>query len=121
MRLSSSSAEIATASTSRSLRSAKFFTTKATVFFRLFDFRIILNSRGGWRAGQSSDVARLAQERQQEAADFGGLFLLHPMTGAIDEVAADHFRAGLGLHRLEHAGPLIGAPVLLAGDEGRGR
>src|SRR5262245_27823549 len=121
MRLSSSSAEIATASTSRSLRSAKFFTAKAPVFFRLSDFRIILNSRGGWRAGQSSDVARLAQEREQEAADFAGLLLLHPMAGAIDQMAADHLGAGLRLHRLKHAGALIGAPILFAGDEGGGR
>src|SRR5262249_10837886 len=79
------------------------------------------SSRGGrWQPRLRRAAACIAQERKQQPAHFAGLFLLHPMSGAIDEVAADHVRAGLGLHRLEHAGALIGAPVLLAGDEGRG-
>src|SRR5262249_41155095 len=75
---------------------------------------------GRWQPRLRRAAACIAQKRKQKPAHFAGLFLLHPMSGAIDEVAADHVRAGLGLHRLEHAGTLIGAPVLLAGDEGRG-
>jgi len=39
------------------------------------------------------------------------------MPRAVDQMAANHLRARLGLHRLEHAGALIGAPVLFARNE----
>src|SRR5579863_5836054 len=41
------------------------------------------------------------------------------MPGAFDQVAAEHVGTGGLLHRLEHAGALIGAPILLARDETR--
>src|SRR4051794_29486196 len=114
MRLSSSSEEIATASTSRSVRSANFFTAGPV----LTQFRTILNryrrlpacgQLAGWCVGR-------LQERQQQPTHFRRLLLLHPVAGAIDQMAADHVAAGGLLHGLEHAGTLIGAPVLLAGD-----
>ena len=42
------------------------------------------------------------------------------MAGAVDQMAAEHAGAGPRLHRLEHAGALIGAPILLARDEAGG-
>ena len=61
---------------------------------------------------------RIVQELQQQSADFARLFLLHPMSRAIDEMTADHVAAGLRLHRFKDARPLMGSPVLLARDEG---
>src|SRR6185312_56478 len=56
MRLSSSSAEIATASTSRSVKSAKFFTAVAP----LYQFRMILNCYKGWiGVGQTEKLVRV--------------------------------------------------------------
>src|SRR6185312_2417542 len=101
MRLSSSSEEIATASTSRSVRSAKFFTVR-----RLFSISSLC--LGG------------LQELDQKPAHFARLLLLYPMAGAIDEMAADHVGAGFRLHRFIDTWALIGAPVLLARDEGGG-
>src|ERR1700732_504158 len=46
-----------------------------------------------------------------------GLFLLHPMAGALDQMTAEHARAGTFLHRLIDAGTLIGAPILFACNE----
>ena len=43
-------------------------------------------------------------ELQQPAHDFGGLLLLHPVAGAVNEVAASQLRADARLHRLERAG-----------------
>src|SRR5437870_11292588 len=55
-----------------------------------------------------------------ERADAIGLFLLHPMPRAVDELdAADHVRARARLHPLECAGILIRAPVGLSGNEHR--
>ena len=48
-----------------------------------------------------------AQEVEQQPDHRVGLLLLHPMSGAIDQMAADHSRAGGGLHGFEHARPLI--------------
>src|SRR5258708_5126112 len=62
----------------------------------------------------------LLQKLQQQTAYLGGLFLLHPMAGAVDQMTAKRARAGDGLHRLEYAGALMGAPVLLARDEAGG-
>src|SRR5450756_1650609 len=59
----------------------------------------------------------LLQEWQQQVDNLLGLFLLHPVAGAIDQVATEHPRAGALLHRLIDAGALIRAPVLLARDE----
>src|SRR5579883_3446362 len=59
------------------------------------------------------------QEIEQQFPDHGGLLLLHPMPGAVDQVAADHPGAGAFLHGFEIARPLIGAPIAPAGDEHR--
>src|SRR5712671_1433316 len=115
MRLSSSSAEIATARTSRSLKSAKFFTTAPFP-----QFRMILNSYRGTVLGRQSFSASLSQKRDQQPGHFRRSLLLHPMAGAVDEVTAEHAGASASLHRLIDAGALIGAPVLLAGDEAGG-
>ena len=45
------------------------------------------------------------------------LLLLHPMTGTVDQMAAEHAGAGGLLHALEIAGALVGAPVVLASDK----
>jgi hypothetical protein len=67
MRLSSSSAEIATASTSRSVKSAKFFTAVAP----LYQFRMILNCYKGWiGVGQTEKFVRVPVAAQQHP--FGG-------------------------------------------------
>src|SRR6202166_5250120 len=59
----------------------------------------------------------MLQELQQQAPDLAGLLLLHPMTGAIDQVTAEHAGAGSLLHCLIDAGTLISAPVLLSRNE----
>src|SRR5665213_4259838 len=59
----------------------------------------------------------MLQKLQQQPAYLGGLLLLHPVAGAVDQMAAYHVAAGGRLHRLEHARALIGAPILLARDE----
>src|SRR6266481_1227135 len=46
-----------------------------------------------------------------------GLLLLHPVAGALDQMTAEHSRAGTLLHRLIDAGTLIGAPILFARNE----
>src|SRR6185437_3180748 len=71
-----------------------------------------------YRSGGGS--GGLGQELQEQPADLNRLLLLYPMAGALDQMAADHPAAIPGLHRFEHAGALIGAPVLLAGDESGG-
>ena len=58
----------------------------------------------------------LSQERNQTCAHLFRLFLLHPVTGAIQEVKAHHLRAGGRLHFLNGAGRLVDAPVALARD-----
>src|ERR1700760_5174142 len=39
------------------------------------------------------------------------------MPGTVDQMRAKHARAGGRLHGLEHAGTLVGPPILLARDE----
>src|SRR5438445_5452089 len=56
------------------------------------------------------------QEVDQQPAHPLRLLLLNPMTGPIDQMAAQHPAARALLHPLEIAGPLIGAPVALAGN-----
>src|SRR4051794_40871982 len=63
---------------------------------------------------------RPAEEFEQQPRDLLWLLLLHPMAGALDQMATHHARAGLGLHRLKHARALISPPVLLAGDKATG-
>ena len=86
-------------------------------------FRIILNCyRRQLSRGQIKSAAGCASRRNSSNSrlHFGGLLLLHPMAGAFDQMTADHPRACGGLHRLEHAGALISAPILLARDEAGG-
>src|SRR3954467_12821007 len=72
------------------------------------------------RSSRVKSRAAFRQEIEQQAAHPGRLLLLHPVTRAVDKVAAEQLRAGPRLHRLEHAGTLIGAPILLARDEAGG-
>src|SRR6516225_8081753 len=65
-------------------------------------------------------LRKLSQEGKQQPVHFGWLLLLHPMSGAVDKMTADHPCAGGGLHRLIDAGTLISAPILPAGDEAGG-
>src|SRR6185369_7807065 len=51
------------------------------------------------------------QKIEQQPVHRSGLLLLHPVAGAIDQLAAEHARAGARLHRLEVAGLLEHAPV----------
>src|SRR5580700_10188961 len=67
----------------------------------------------------SRAVALSIDELQQQTTDFFGLFLLNPMSSAIDEMRAPPLRTGQGLHPLKRARNLIDAPVALAGDETR--
>src|SRR5215471_21408587 len=59
------------------------------------------------------------QKRDEQLADLLRLLLLHPMPGAVDQVASHHTRACAQLHLLEIAGALISAPVAFPGDEDR--
>lgn len=61
-----------------------------------------------------------AQEIEKHSADLLGLFLLYPMPGALDQIAAEHLRATRTLHALEIAGALIRAPISVAGDKDQG-
>src|SRR5262249_50194605 len=59
------------------------------------------------------------KERQEEAHDLLRLLLLHPMAGAVDEVAAAHLGAGKLLHALDRPWRLVDPPIAAAGDEER--
>src|SRR5271165_3007019 len=58
-----------------------------------------------------------AQEVEQQSQGFARLLLLHPMSGARDEMRAAPLGAGAVCHLLQCAGALIDTPVALAGDE----
>ncbi|MDE2241922.1 MAG: hypothetical protein KGK01_05580 [Bradyrhizobium sp.] len=45
--------------------------------------------RASWLVSEISETAG-SQKMQQQPTDLFRLFLLHPMTGALDQVAADH-------------------------------
>ena len=57
---------------------------------------------------------------EQQRDDLLRLLLLHPVPGAVDELAPNHARTGLLLHAFERAWCLIDTSVALAGDEARG-
>src|ERR1700704_4864736 len=65
-------------------------------------------------------LSKLLHELQQQVTDLLWLLLLHPVAGAVDQMTAEHARAGGGLHRLEYAGALVCAPILSARDEAGG-
>src|SRR5216683_2594000 len=54
----------------------------------------------------------------RQSGNFRRLLLLHPVTGAVDQMTADHVGTRARLHRLEYAGALMRAPILLSRDEG---
>src|SRR5579863_258778 len=62
---------------------------------------------------------QLPQEIDQQPGDRLGLFLLHPVTGAVDQVTSPHVRARGSLHSFEIARPLVDPPIALSGDEER--
>src|ERR1700730_8072295 len=59
------------------------------------------------------------QELDQELAHPLRLLLLHPMAGAVDQMAAQHPGAGALLHPLEITGPLVVSPIAFPGDKDR--
>src|ERR1700730_5844492 len=68
----------------------------------------------------SSRLSLPLQKLDQQLAHPLRLLLLHPMAGAVDQMAAKHPRARALLHPLEIAGPLVSPPILFAGDKDRG-
>src|ERR1700731_409368 len=57
------------------------------------------------------------QKLDQQLAHPFRLFLLHPMPSAVDQMTAQHPRAGAILHALEIAGALIGSPIAFSCNE----
>src|SRR5271167_1370356 len=60
------------------------------------------------------------QKLDQQLAHPLRLLLLHPMAGAIDQMATQHPRACALLHPLETAGTLVGPPIAFSRNEHRG-
>src|SRR5208282_2614242 len=60
------------------------------------------------------------QKLDQQLAHPLRLLLLHPMAGTIDQMAAQHPRAGALFHALEIARTLVSAPIAFARDKDRG-
>src|SRR5271169_1606445 len=67
----------------------------------------------------SSCLSLPLQKLDHERAHPRRLLLLHPMAGAIDQVATQHPRARALLHPLEIAGPLVGPPIAFSRNEDR--
>src|SRR5215472_14512411 len=67
----------------------------------------------------SSRLSLQLQKLQQEPAHLLRLLLLHPMAGAVDQMAAEHPRASTLLHSLEVTGALVGSPIAFSRDEER--
>src|SRR5205807_367723 len=67
----------------------------------------------------SSPLLLPPQKVDQQLAHMFRLLLLHPMPGAVDQVASHHTRACPLLHQLKIAGTLVGSPVAFSGDEYR--
>src|SRR6266446_8603223 len=65
----------------------------------------------------SSRLSPPLQKLDQQLAYPLRLLLLHPMAGAVDQMAAQHPRARALLHSLEIAGPLVGPPIALSSDK----
>src|SRR5712691_5641052 len=65
------------------------------------------------------EVDLLVKELHEQLAHLLRLLLLHPVPGALDQMAAKDARAGALPHALDIAGNLVGAPVALARDEHR--
>src|SRR5262245_29125887 len=59
------------------------------------------------------------QEAQQQLVDARRLLLLHPVSGAVQQMAAGEARARRVLHALEGSRSLVDAPVARARDEDR--
>src|SRR3954471_17759176 len=70
--------------------------------------------------GGGSRTRRAFQEINQQRACRFGLLLLYPVAGAVEQMHTYHSGAGPLLHYLESTGPLIDAPIALAGDEDGG-
>src|SRR5271156_5086552 len=68
----------------------------------------------------SSCLSLPLQKVDQERAHPLRLLLLHPMAGAIDQVATQHPRACALLHPLEIAGTLVSSPIAFSRNEHRG-
>src|SRR5216683_2821467 len=57
------------------------------------------------------------QKLDQQLTHSLRLFLLHPMPGSVDQMTAEHPRAGAILHALEIARALIGSPIAFSRNE----
>src|SRR5271163_2583187 len=68
----------------------------------------------------SSCLSLPMQKLDQERAHPLRLLLLHPMAGAIDQMATQHPRTRALLHPLEIAGPLVGPPITFSRNKHRG-
>src|ERR1700751_185584 len=68
----------------------------------------------------SSCLSLPLQKLDQQSTHPVRLLLLHPMAGAIDQMATLHPSALALLHPLEIAGALIGPPIAFSGNEHRG-
>src|SRR5262249_9904576 len=87
---------------------------------RYFDTRgLIPRSRfsADDRSRPAIALRRVLQERDEQPAHLAGLLLLHPVSGALDQVKAHHARARGLLHGFGGTRGLVGAPVALAADE----
>src|SRR5712675_931168 len=90
-------------------------------------FRNAASCSGGSDASNSAHETRLspvlsrrllAQEIEQQRNDLLRLLLLHPVPGAVEQLAADHAGADL-LRAFESARRLVDAPVAHSADEDR--
>src|SRR5271166_1113548 len=84
----------------------------------------------GWKSNASTAQCRqsnaltrrltlVAQEIENQRADWLRLFLLDPMPGAANQVTAEHLGTACPLHALETTWALIGPPVAFTGDKHR--
>src|SRR6266436_3957761 len=71
-------------------------------------------------ASGRSGLCVIAQEFNQQLTHLLRLFLLHPMSGAIDKVESHHMCAGSGAHLVDSARRLIDAPIAFPRDVLRG-
>jgi len=67
-----------------------------------------------------SGLCVIAQELNEQSAHQFRLLLLHPMSGAIEKMEADHMRAGAIAHLVDSTRCLIDAPIAFASDVLRG-
>ena len=72
-----------------------------------------------WSAAERAGlpVALLFEKLDEQFGRLLRLFLLYPMSGALEQIERDHSGAGSALHGFDRAGGLVGAPIAFAADE----